>query len=111
MLFIVMAPSLDAQWRRGGIRARPGFGYRAGYWPGPVIGLGREEGKLKVEAPFKVAEVFFDGAFAGTAGELKTMRLRSGVYNIAVRAPGRARHEERVSVMAGKTLKRRWSRG
>jgi hypothetical protein len=74
-----------------------------------VVGVGPRKGKLKVETPVKDAEVLIDGAYAGTVGELKTLRLRPGAYTIAVRAPGRTRYEERVGVVtgvvAGRTLK------
>jgi hypothetical protein len=51
--------------------------------------------------------VLIDGAFAGTVGELKTLRLKPGAYNVEVRAVGRTRYEERVYVVAGRTLKLR----
>lgn len=120
--FLMMTPTLEAQWRRGGLGGPGvrfgGYGYRTGWYGGmgfyplfpigfggPVIGHRSTEGKLKVETPIKDAEVLIDGAFAGTVGELKTVRLRPGAYNVAVRAPGRTRYEERVYVAAGKTLK------
>lgn len=122
MALLVMTPALEAQWRRGGFGYGPRMAYRGWYggmgfypwfptmgWGGPMIGIGSgfgsNEGKLKVETPIKDAEVLIDGAFAGTVGELKTVRLKPGAYNIAVRAPGRTRYEERVYVVAGKTLK------
>lgn len=122
MISLMMTPALDAQWRRGGFGG-PRVAYRGWYggmgfypwfpmgWGAPVIGVGpgfgSPEGKLKVETPIKDAEVLIDGAFAGTVGELKTLRLRPGAYNVEVRAVGRSKYAERVYIVAGKTLKLR----
>ena len=47
-----------------------------------------------------------DGAYAGTVGELKTFRLRPGDHNIELRDhDGHSFYQERVDVIAGKTLK------
>ena len=52
----------------------------------------------------KDAEVFINGAYAGTAGKLKSMWLRPDAYDLEIRAPGRTPYAERIYVVAGKTL-------
>ena len=96
---------------------RGGFGYGGvygpGYWGGPgyygsyaPYAFGTPNaGELKLETNLKDAEVFINGAFAGTAGKLKSMYLRPGTYSIELRSVGRARYAERVYIVAGKTLK------
>src|SRR3984893_10251634 len=49
------------------------------------------------------AEVYIDGAYAGTVGKLKTMHLRPGSYDIEVLAAGRTQFDKKVYVAAGKT--------
>ena len=84
--------------------------YGPGYWGGPgyyePYAFGTPNaGQLKLDTNLKDAEVFVNGAFAGTAGKLKSMYMRPGAYNIELRAPGRTRYAERVYIVAGKTLK------
>jgi len=74
------------------------YGYYGGYYYGPATG------SVKFDTSLKNAEVFINGAFAGTVGKLKTMHLRPGSYNIELRAPGYTRYGERIFVVAGKTL-------
>jgi hypothetical protein len=59
---------------------------------------------LKFDTSVKDAEVYIDGAYAGTVRKLKTMYLRPGSYDIEVRAPGRTQFDKKVYVAAGKTL-------
>jgi hypothetical protein len=61
-------------------------------------------GQVKLETNVKAAEVFVDGAYAGTAGKLKTMWMRPGTYNIELRAPGGEQFAEKIYVVAGKTV-------
>jgi hypothetical protein len=51
------------------------------------------------------AEVFINGSLAGTVGHLKTMTMRAGAYDIEVRAPGNPPFEQKIYVVAGKTVK------
>jgi hypothetical protein len=54
----------------------------------------------------KDASVFVDGGYAGTVGKLKTFQLRPGSYNIELRDhDGHSFYQERIEVIAGKTLK------
>ena len=87
-----------------------GGGWYAPYWgpywgsPYPVYAY-PNSGEVKLETPVKDAQVFINGAYAGTTHENKTMHLRPGSYNIEVREGGRTLYAERVYVVAGKTLK------
>jgi hypothetical protein len=73
------------------------------YWVG--FAYGPDKGWVKLSARPKNAEVFLDGAYAGTADHLKDMWLDPGVYNISVAAPGHAPFQQRIYVLSGKELK------
>jgi hypothetical protein len=62
-------------------------------------------GGLKIDTHLKDAEVFIDGAFAGTTSKVKDMWLRTGAHNIEVRAAGHPKYAERLYILSGKTLK------
>lgn len=66
---------------------------------------GPDKGEVKLSAKPKNAEVFLDGAYAGTADHLKDMWLDSGAYNLSISAPGRENFEKRIYVLSGKFLK------
>lgn len=111
-LLMTFPVSAAGRFGRGGFGHGYGFGpsYGIGYWGGPgyyaPYAFGTPNaGELKLDTNLKDAEVFINGAFAGTAGKLKSMYMRPGAYNIELRAPGRARYAERVYIVAGKTLK------
>lgn len=71
-----------------------------GVWPAPY------EGKVKIDTKMKDAAVYVDGGYAGTVGHLKTFPLRPGTHNIELRDPsGKSIFQERVDVLAGKTVK------
>lgn len=97
---------------RGGIGFGPAFGPAFGpwgYWGYPPYAYGGyyyapSAGEVKLHTDVKDAEVFINGAYAGTAGKLKSMRLRQGAYTVEVRAPGRMRYAERIYVINGKTV-------
>jgi hypothetical protein len=69
-----------------------------GYYGYPIAG------QVKLDTKVKTAEVFIDGAFAGTTHDARTMHLRPGTYNIEIRELGVTKFNERVYVVAGKTL-------
>ena len=73
--------------------------YYGGYWYAPP-----SSGSVKLDTKIKTAEVFVDGAYAGTTGENKTMRLRPGSHNIEIREAGQTHFKQQVYVAAGKTL-------
>jgi hypothetical protein len=94
---------------RGVVVVGPAFGPG---WYGPYYGMypygpygAPNAGQVKLDTKVKDAEVYINGSYAGTVGQLKTMMMRSGNYDISIRAPGRAHFEQHIYVVAGKTLK------
>ena len=86
-----------------------GWGGYSPYWgPYPYgygyYGYAPATGAVKFDTDVKDAEVYIDGAYAGTVGKLKTVNLRPGSYDIEVRALGRTQFDKKVYVAAGKTL-------
>jgi hypothetical protein len=73
--------------------------YYGGYYYGYPMA-----GQVKLDTKVKTAEVFIDGAFAGNSHDARTMHLRPGTYNIEIRELGVTKFNERVFVVAGKTL-------
>ena len=83
-----------------------GYGYGGFYRPypfGPYYGV-PNAGQVKLDTKVKDAQVFVDGAYAGTSGKLKTMWMRPGNYTIEMRAPGQPQFAEKIYVVAGKTV-------
>jgi hypothetical protein len=81
-----------------------GYGYGPYYGPyGAYYGV-PNVGQVKLDTHVKDAQVFVDGAYAGTAGKLKTMWMRPGTYTIEMRAPGLPQFAEKIYVVAGKTV-------
>ena len=72
--------------------------YGTGFARGPNMG------EIKLEAD-KRAEVFLDGAYAGFAGDLKSIWLEPGAYNFEVRTGGATSFSRRIYVLSGKRLK------
>jgi hypothetical protein len=107
---VVMMAPLAAYARPGRVFVGPGFGwgyspYWGGYpYPYGYYGYYPATGAVKVDTKVKDAEVYIDGAYAGTVGKLKTMNLRPGSYDIEVRAKGHTQFDKKVYVAAGKTL-------
>ena len=86
-----------------------GWGWYSPYWgPNPYgygyYGYAPATGAVKFDTDVKDAEVYIDGAYAGTVGKLKTVNLRPGSYDIEVRALGRTQFDKKVYIAAGKTL-------
>ena len=111
---MLMAPM--AASARVFVRPYVGFGYGYGWGPGwyapywgpywgGYYGYYPNSGEVKLETPVKTADVFINGAFAGSTKQNKTMHLRPGNYNIEVREAGRVAFSQHVYVVAGKTLK------
>jgi hypothetical protein len=107
---ILMLPAIGAARGRVGVFVWPGF---APYgWYDPAYGFypwgpygSPNAGQVKVETKVRDAEVFINGSLAGTVGHLKTMTMRAGAYDIEVRAPGNPPFEQKIYVVAGKTVK------
>lgn len=80
--------------------------YSPFYWPYPGgFAYAPDKGQVKLKVNLKNAEVFLDGAYAGTVDHLKDMWLDSGAYNLSVSAPAREPFQQRIYVLSGKTLK------
>ena len=107
---LMLAP-LAAYARGGRVIVAPSFGYGYGpYWGGYPYPYGYYDnvpatGAVKFDTDVKDAEVYIDGAYAGTVKKLKTVNLRPGSYDIEVRSPGRTQFDKKVYVAAGKTLR------
>ena len=110
---MALLPAIGAARGRVGVFVGPGYvPYGWSGWYGPGYGFypwrpygTPNAGQVKVETKIKDAEVVINGSLAGTVGQLKTMTLRAGTYDIQVRAPGRAPFEQKIYVVAGKTVK------
>jgi hypothetical protein len=73
------------------------------YW-GPGYGYYPSSGEVKLDTKVKDAQVFINGAYAGTTHDNKTMHFRPGSYNIEIREHGQTPFSEKVYVAAGKTI-------
>jgi PEGA domain len=105
---VMMAP-LAAHAGRVIVAPAFGWGGYSPYWGPYPYPYGYYDyvpatGAVKFDTDVRDAEVYIDGAYAGTVGKLKTMHLRPGSYDIEVRAPGRTQFDKKVYVAAGKTL-------
>jgi opacity protein-like surface antigen len=114
--FVAMLPTTALARGRVGVFVGPAFAPYGWYgWYGPYYGMYPygppfgvpNAGEVKLDTKVKDAEVFIDGSYAGTVGQLKTMTMRSGNYSIEIRAPGRTPFEQKIHVVAGKTMKLR----
>lgn len=75
-------------------------GFAPGYFSS---GYGKGEVKLKAEP--RDADVYLDGAYAGTADRLKTIWLDPGAYNLSVSAKDHEPYQQRIYILSGKSLK------
>jgi len=74
------------------------------YWgPGPYYAF-PNSGEVKLDTKVKDAQVFINGAYAGTTKENKTMHLRPGSYNIEIREGAQTPFSQQLYVAAGKTI-------
>lgn len=74
-----------------------------GYFPDLTYGSSKGEVKLSIQP--ENADVYIDGAYAGTAKDLKKMWLESGVYDLSLSSLGRKTFHQRIYVLSGKSLK------
>ncbi len=78
--------------------------YWGGYW-GPYYGYGYAYGgEIKLDTKVKDAEVFLNGGYVGTTHHAKTLHLRPGPYTVEIREAGVSKFNQKVYVVAGKTL-------
>ncbi len=107
---MTLAPSAPAAVR-GFISVGPRWGgwYGPDWGPGPYWGptyvVNPNLGEIKLDTKVKDAQVFINGAYAGTTHENKTMHLRPGSYNVEIREGGRTMFAQRLYVAVGKTIK------
>jgi PEGA domain len=93
----------------------PGDWVGASLWypvwgPYPYYGPGsfaynNRRGEVRLTADPKLAEVYIDGGYAGTADKLKSLWLDPGAYDLTVSAAGREPFHQRLYVLSGKSLK------
>ncbi len=77
-----------------------------GPWYGPGYHRGPDEGKVKIETKAKGNAIYVDGGYAGVTGKLKKFPLKPGTHTIELRdSAGHTYYQERINVIAGKTLK------
>jgi hypothetical protein len=112
---MTLAPTTASAAIRGGVFVGgPGFygGWYGPYWGpsywgpywGPYYGGYPYAGEVKLDTKVKDAQVFINGAYAGTTKEDKTMHLRPGSYKIEIREGERTAFSQEVYVAAGKTI-------
>ena len=109
----VMAMAPMASAARVFVGVGPGWGWGWGpywgapYWGGPYYGAYYYHpygGEVKIDTKVKDAQVFVNGAYAGTTHDNKTMHMRPGSYNIEIREGGHTQFAEKVYVAQGKTV-------
>ena len=116
---MTLAPTTASAAIRGGVFVGgPRFygGWYGGYWGpywgpyywgpywGPYSYGYPYAGEVKLDTKVKDAQVFINGAYAGTTKEDKTMHLRPGSYKIEIREGERTAFSQEVYVAAGKTI-------
>lgn len=111
MALMSLAPMGASAAVRGFVAIGPMYGgyyapfwrpYWGGYW-GPAYAY-PNSGEIKIDTKVKDAQVFINGAYAGTTHENKTMHLRPGSYNIEIREAGTTQFNQKIFVAAGKTI-------
>lgn len=71
----------------------------------PNLAYGHDKGEVRLATDPKQAEVYIDGAYAGTADHLKSMWLDPGAYDLSVSYTGRESFHQRIYILTGKSLK------
>ncbi|QOY88805.1 PEGA domain-containing protein [Paludibaculum fermentans] len=109
-LIVALPASAGVRYVRGGFGFGPafgpwGYGYDPYFYGGYPMVTHPNAGQVKLDTKIKDAEVFVNGSYAGTVGELKSMWLRQGSYKLEVRAPGREQFAQQIYVVNGKTMK------
>lgn len=82
----------------------PWWGPYPGFAPG-YFSNGYGKGEVKLKAEPRNAEVYLDGAYAGTADRLKAIWLDPGAYNLAISAKDHEPYQQRIYILSGKSLK------
>lgn len=79
--------------------------YAPYYYPPFAFDQRAGRGQVKLSGAAKDAQIYLDGAYAGTADHLKKMWLDPGAYKLEVSTPAGQKFEKRIYVLSGKTLK------
>jgi PEGA domain len=90
----------------GGWYGGPYWGYGwgpYGYW-GPGYYYAPNAGHVKLDTKVKDAQVYLNGAYAGTTKEDKNMYLHAGTYNLDIREGGHSMFAQQIYVTPGRTL-------
>ena len=74
------------------------------YWGPCGYGYFPNSGEVKLDTKVKDAEVFINGAYAGTTHDNKTMHLRPGNYSLEIKEGGNTQYAGKIFVAAGKTI-------
>jgi hypothetical protein len=98
---IVPGYSYYSPYRAWGWGAGWGWGYPYGYYQ-PYNQ--EAKGKIKLRDYVKSDQVYIDGAYAGTADKMRTIKLDPGRYTIEIRRQGNEIKNRSVYVVAGKTV-------
>lgn len=105
---IIVSPYFGSRFFYDPWLASP-YGWYGAYGPYGFYGTSPQYhwdiGKLKLTTNVEDADVYLNGAFAGKAEDLKTIRLRPGKYHLKVSAPGYEPLKRQIFVVRGKTLK------
>ena len=89
-----------------GIYATPSI-YMPFYYPGYLNENARRSrlGEIRLKVEPRNASVFVDGAYAGSAENLKTFWLEPGAYDLKIEVSETSSFNRRIYVLSGKTLK------
>lgn len=109
-LVMALPASAGVRYGRGGFGYGGGwgpwgFGYDPYFYGGYPMVTHPNAGQVKLDTKVKDAEVYVNGSYAGTTGEMKSMWLRQGSYKLEVRAAGREAFAQQIFVVNGKTMK------
>lgn len=117
LLLSMLSVAAEGRWRGGRVAVVQMVG--AWGWFGPYGAYGmyrpygiyqplgiheRNIGEIKLDVNVKNAKVYLNGAFAGTADKLKSIRLKADAYSLELRAPGYTSFTQKIFVIAGKTV-------
>ena len=82
-----------------------GYGYPGIYGGYGVYNTHPNEGQVKLDTKQKDAQVYINGAYAGTAKEKKSTWLQQGDYDLELRATNGETYRTKIYVSPGSTLK------
>lgn len=82
----------------------PAYFYPAPFYSAAYLARSTSQGKVKLQASPKDAYVYINGAYAGTARQLKSFPLVSGAYDLEVKASGYRTFHKRIYILSNRTL-------